>query len=123
MATATAASSFSKSLALGEIPEDMVFPFPTPDPKESEKVRGLIRGFDEYAADHIDSQEIDETGTIGDEVYRELGERGLMGLYVPEQYGGRGPSPAAYARAFPTFGGADGTPTVALPAPRTGGAK
>ena len=59
-------SSFSKALALGEIHEDVVFPYPIPRGDEAEKVRGLIRGFREYAAQHIDSREIDDTGTISD---------------------------------------------------------
>src|SRR5436190_1722106 len=35
-------SSFAKSLFCGEIHEEMVFPWPEPDPDEQEKVRGLI---------------------------------------------------------------------------------
>ena len=80
-------SSFSKALALGEIHEDVVFPYPIPRGEEAEKVRRLIRGFRDYAAEHIDSREIDETETISDRVYRDLGDLGLMGLYVDEAYG------------------------------------
>ena len=60
--TATRVSSFSKALALGEIHEDVVFPYPIPRGEEAEKVRRLIAGFRDYAAEHIDSREIDETG-------------------------------------------------------------
>ena len=89
MADATA-SSFSKALALGEIHEELVFPYPEPDADEALKVRGLIAAFRDYADEHIDPVEIDETGTISDEIYADLGELGLMGLYVPEEYGGQG---------------------------------
>jgi hypothetical protein len=34
-----AASSFAKSLFLGEIHEEMVFPWPEPDPVEADRVR------------------------------------------------------------------------------------
>ena len=37
-----------------------------------------------------DQREVEETRWIGDDKVRELGERGLMGLYVPEEYGGQG---------------------------------
>src|SRR5213592_1304299 len=107
-------SSFSKALALGEIHEDVVFPYPIPRGGEAEKVRGLIRGFREYAAQHIDSREIDETGTISDRVYRDLGELGLMGLYVDEAYGGQWASQTGYARVFEAIGEVDGSLTIGM---------
>src|SRR5436190_20393612 len=107
-------SSFSKALALGEIHEDVVFPYPIPRGEEAEKVRGLIRGFREYATQHIDSREIDETGTISDKVYRDLGELGLMGLYVDEAYGGQGLSQTGYARVFEALGQVDGSLTIGM---------
>jgi acyl-CoA dehydrogenase family member 9 len=107
-------SSFSKALALGEIHEDVVFPYPIPRGDEAAKVRGLIRGFREYAAQNIDSREIDETGTISDQVYRDLGELGLMGLYVDESYGGQGLSQTGYARVFEAIGQVDGSLTIGM---------
>jgi acyl-CoA dehydrogenase family protein 9 len=107
-------SSFSKALALGEIHEDVVFPYPIPRGEEAEKVRNLIRGFRDYAAQHIDSREIDETGTIPDQIYRDLGDLGLMGLYVDEAYGGQGLSQTGYARVFEAIGEADGSLTIGM---------
>src|SRR3712207_4681289 len=113
MATTTV-SSFAKALALGEIHEDLVFPYPIPKGEEADKVRTLIEGFRAYAADSIDSREIDETGTISDQTFRDLGELGLMGLYVPEEYGGQGLSQTGYARVFEAIGQVDGSLTVSL---------
>ena len=48
-------SSFAKSLFLGEIHEQLVFPYPKPDPDEQERIRGInnaLRGFAD-AALHI----------------------------------------------------------------------
>src|SRR2546423_1757766 len=112
--TAAATSSFSKSLALGEIHEDLVFPYPMASDEEAQKVRELVQRFREYAAEHIDSQRIDEEAWIPDEVFTDLGELGLMGLYVPEEYGGQGLSQTGYARVFEGIGQADGSLTVAL---------
>lgn len=112
--TASAVSSFSKALVLGEIHEDMVFPYPLPDQGEAEKIRGLIASFREFAADHVDSRRIDDERWIPDETYRELGERGLMGLYVPEEYGGQGLSQTGYARVFEAIGQVDGSLTVGM---------
>jgi acyl-CoA dehydrogenase family member 9 len=113
MAT-TAVSSFTKALALGEIHEDLVFPYPIPSGDEADKVRRLVAGFRDYAAEHIDPLEIDETGTISDQTYRDLGELGLMGLYVPEEYGGQGLSQTGYARVFEAIGQVDGSLTVGM---------
>src|SRR6478752_362024 len=112
--TAERVSSFSKSLALGEIHEDVVFPYPIPRGAEADKVRRLIEGFRAYAAEHIDSREIDETGTISDRVYRDLGDLGLMGLYVDEAYGGQGLSQTGYARVFEAIGQVDGSLTIGM---------
>jgi acyl-CoA dehydrogenase family protein 9 len=113
--TSTAVSSFSKALVLGEIHEDLVFPYPIRrDPAEEDKIRRLVSSFHEFADDRIDSREIDRRGWIDDEVYRELGERGLMGLYVPEEYGGQGLSQTGYARVFEAIGQVDGSLTVAM---------
>src|SRR3954464_2885223 len=106
--------SFAKGLMLGEIHEDLVFPYPIPDREEVEKVRGLIKGFREYAAEHIDSRKIDRDGWIPDQIYRDLGELGLMGLYVPTQYGGQGLSQTGYARVFEAIGQVDGSLTVGM---------
>src|SRR5437588_8399046 len=99
---------------LGEIHEELVFPYPIPSGEEADKVRELVTAFRDYAADHIDSRRIDEEAWIPDEVFLELGERGLMGLYVPEEYGGQGLSQTGYARVFEAIGTADGSLTVAL---------
>jgi acyl-CoA dehydrogenase family member 9 len=107
-------SSFTKALALGEIHEDIVFPYPIPRGEEAEKVRKLVEGFREYAATHIDSREIDETGTIPDQIYRDLGDLGLMGLYVDPKYGGQGLSQTGYARVFEAIGQADGSLTIGM---------
>ncbi len=111
----TAVSSFSKALVLGEIHEDLVFPYPVRrDPEEEDKIRGLVKAFRGYAAENIDSREIDRKGWIEDSVYADLGEMGLMGLYVPPEYGGAGLSQTGYARVFESIGQVDGSLTVAL---------
>ena len=113
-ATAADVTSFAKALVLGEIHEELVFPYPLPDEAEAEKVRGLIGEFRAYAADHIDSRRIDEERHIPDRVFTDLGELGLLGLHVPEKYGGQGLSQTGYARVFEAFGQVDGSLTVAL---------
>jgi acyl-CoA dehydrogenase family protein 9 len=96
-------SSFSKSLFLGEIHEDLVFPFPKPDAAEQDKIRALCTAMREVAAEMIDPRKIEEDRWIGDDVIAAMGERGLMGLYVPEEYGGQGLSQTGYCRVSEVF--------------------
>src|SRR5436190_3223460 len=112
--TATAVTSFSKALMLGEIHEDLVFPYPRPDADEAQTVRELIVAFREYADEHVDSREIDREGWIPDRIYRDLGELGLMGLHVPEEYGGKGLSQTGYARVFEAIGQVNGSLTIGM---------
>ena len=114
MEATTAVSSFAKALALGEIHEDLVFPYPIPGGEEADKVRKLVQGFRDYAAEHVDAIKIDEEGWIDDEVYERLGDLGLMGLYVPEEYGGQGLSQTGYARVFEAIGQVSGSLTVGM---------
>src|SRR5262245_7121299 len=88
-------SSFAKSLFLGEIHEQLVFPYPKPDPAEQDRIRGIInalRGF----AEGYDARRVEEERWVPDEKIRELGEIGALGLYVEERYGGQGLSQTGY---------------------------
>jgi acyl-CoA dehydrogenase family member 9 len=106
-------SSFAKSLFLGEIHEEMVFPFPSPDPAEQDRIRALNRALREMA-EGWDVDRWEEDRWIGDRTIRELGEAGLCGLYVPEEYGGQGLSQTGYCRVFETFAQIDGTLSVVM---------
>src|SRR5215208_6636783 len=107
-------SSFAKGLALGRIHEDLVFPYPIPRGDEEQKVRDLIAAFRDYTSENLDSERIDRDGDIPRQVFRDLGELGMLGLYVPEQYGGQGLSQTGYSRLFEAFAGFDGSLTIAL---------
>jgi alkylation response protein AidB-like acyl-CoA dehydrogenase len=112
-AAETAVSSFAKSLFLGEIHEELVFPFPQPHQEEQDKIRALNSSLRELAQ-HYDPRKVEEERWIGDDIVRELGERGLCGLYVPEQYGGQGLSQTGYCRVFETFASIDATLSVVM---------
>ena len=109
-----AVSSFAKSLFLGEIHEDLVFPYPKPTDEDQGKTRALIASLRELAADSYDPRRIEEEGWIGDGVVREMGERGLLGLYVPEEYGGQGLSQTGYCRVSEEFAQIDPTLSVVM---------
>jgi acyl-CoA dehydrogenase family member 9 len=104
-------SSFAKSLFLGEIHEDLVFPFPKPDPAEQDRIRALIRALREMP---YDARKVEEDRWLGDDTIAALGERGLLGLYVPEEYGGQGLSQTGYCRVSEVFAQIDATLSVVM---------
>ncbi|MGH2950414.1 MAG: acyl-CoA dehydrogenase family protein [Solirubrobacterales bacterium] len=108
-----AVSSFCKSLFLGEICEELAFPWPEPNPAEQERIRELNAAAREIGS-RMDHAKIEEKRWIGDDVIRELGDAGLCGLYVPEEYGGQGLSQTGYARVFETFAQIDATLSIVL---------
>ncbi len=107
------ASSFAKSLFLGEIHEEMVFPWPSPDPAEQERIRELNAAAREIGS-RMDHHRIEDKRWIGDDIVRDLGEAGLAGLYVDERYGGQGLSQTGYARVFETFAQIDATLSIVM---------
>ena len=107
------ASSFAKSLFCGEIHEEMVFPWPEPDPGEQDKVRALIAAARKIG-ERVDPRKIEERRWLGDDLLRELGDAGLCGLYVPERYGGQGLTQTGYARVFETFAQIDATLSIVM---------
>jgi acyl-CoA dehydrogenase family protein 9 len=110
----TGVSSFAKSLFLGEIHEDLVFPFPKPEPEEQDKIRGLCDAMRELAEESYDERRAEEERWIGDDFVREMGERGLLGLYVPEEYGGQGLSQMGYCRVSEVFAQIDAALSVVM---------
>src|SRR5215210_5702099 len=107
-------SSFAKSLFLGEIHEELVFPWPKPDKDEQGKIKELNTKLREYCAENYDPRRVEEDRWIPDEILRDLGEIGVMGLYVDERYGGQGLSQTGYARVFETIGEIDATLSIVL---------
>ncbi|MFL5884651.1 MAG: acyl-CoA dehydrogenase family protein [Thermoleophilaceae bacterium] len=106
-------SSFAKSLFLGEIHEDLVFPFPSPPEDDQRRTRELVAQAREFGGGY-DEREVEENRWIGDDRIRELGERGLLGLYVPTEYGGAGLSQTGYCRVSEEFAQIDGTLSVIM---------
>jgi acyl-CoA dehydrogenase family protein 9 len=106
-------SSFSKSLFLGEIHEDIVFPFPKPDRDEQDRIRHLVRQAREFGQSY-DQRKIEDARWIGDDKIAELGERGLLGLYVPTEYGGAGLTQTGYCRVSEEFAQIDATLSVIM---------
>jgi butyryl-CoA dehydrogenase len=76
----------------------MIYNWPETD--ESKKM--LIESVRSFAQGEIapKAKEFDETGHFPTEIVKQLGEMGLMGMMVPEQWGGSGMDTVSYAMAM-----------------------
>jgi acyl-CoA dehydrogenase family protein 9 len=99
--------SFTKGVFLGEIREDLVFPFPTLAAEERESLRMILDSFRAFAGDHIDSKRLDREGEMAADVRAGMAELGLMGLNIAEAYGGFGASSKVFNRVFGEIGATD----------------
>src|SRR3954471_11789593 len=113
MEAATQVSSFAKSLFLGEIHEELVFPFPLPGEDDQRRTRELVQQVRDFGEGY-DPKKVEEDGWIGDDKSAELGERGLTGLYVPAEYGGQSLSQTGYCRVSEEFAQIDATLSVVM---------
>jgi acyl-CoA dehydrogenase family protein 9 len=105
-------SSFTKGVFLGEIREELVFPFPELGKEEKESLAAIIDSFRSWAAEHVDSAKHDHDGRFTDETRKGMAELGMMGLNIPEEYGGFGASAVMFTRVFGEIGATDGALAV-----------
>ncbi|MET3769518.1 acyl-CoA dehydrogenase family protein 9 [Marisediminicola sp. UYEF4] len=106
--------SFTKSLFLGRVASELVLPYPVMVGAEREKVGRLAASARDYLANVYDPAKAERDGWVGDDTIRDLGELGLLGLFVDEQYGGQGLSQSGYCRVMEEFGRVDGALAVVM---------
>jgi acyl-CoA dehydrogenase family member 9 len=93
--------SFMRSLCLGEIEAEVIYPFPKLADAESETLRGVISSLESLMKGRAaDFAAWDRAGEMPAAFVDELREFGLFGLVVPEEHGGLGFGSAAYSRAL-----------------------
>lgn len=96
-----AEQSPAKSLFLGQIAEDRLFPFPETSEEEQETLALVLDSVDRFLEDKQENfGEWDRAGVQPEEFIEGLRELGLFGLIIPEDYGGIGLSNAGYARTL-----------------------
>jgi acyl-CoA dehydrogenase family protein 9 len=100
-------TSFTKGVFLGEIREDLVFPFPELSKEEQENLTAILDSFRAWAAENVDSRKQDHDGKFPDAVRAGMAELGLMGLNIAEEYGGFGASAMLFTRMFAEIGATD----------------
>ena len=75
--------SFTKSVFLGEIREELVFPFPVLANDEKEALTAILDSMHDWAKSSVDSSKFDHDARFPDEVRHGMHELGLMGLSIP----------------------------------------
>ncbi len=116
-------SSFTKGVFLGEIRESLVFPFPELSQEEKENLHAILDSFRSWAKENVDSAKQDHEAHFPDNVRTGMAELGLMGLNIPEEYGGFGASAMMFNRVFGEIGATDPALTVYFGAHQSIGCK
>lgn len=116
-------TSFTKGVFLGEIRESLVFPFPELGTEEKENLSAILDSFRAWAKDNVDSAKQDHDGHFPDNVRAGMAELGLMGMNIPEEYGGFGASAMMFNRVFGEIGATDPALTVYFGAHQSIGCK
>ena len=106
--------SFTKNLFLGQVASELVMPFRLFEGEEKRRVEALAACARDYLENDYDAAAAEADRWVGDHTLRELGERGLTGLFVDEVYGGQGLSQSGYCRVMEEFGRADGSLAVVM---------
>ena len=94
-------TSFMRSLCMGRIEQDVLFPFPTVSEAEKETlsdIAGALEGLLGPRAE--DFRKWDVAGELPGEFIDELKEFGMFGLVIPEDSGGMGLGNMAYSRTL-----------------------
>lgn len=92
--------SFMKSLFMGEIQQEILFPYPQQDEDEKENLKMILQAWNEFAENSVDPVEIDKIAQIPDEVMDGMKEIGMFGLPISDEYEGAGVSKTSYCRVF-----------------------
>lgn len=108
-------ASFARELFLGRFRLDLIHPHPPSDPAEEERARPFMQRLRAFL-ERVDSEAIDRTGHIPEELVQELRDMGAFGIKIPTEYGGLGLSQTSYIRAIEMVTSKDGSLTALLSA-------
>jgi len=115
--------SFTKGVFLGEIQEDLILPFPSLSPGDAESQRMILDSFHEWAKGAVDRKKHDHDAKFADGVREGMAQLGLMGLNIPEEYGGFGANAKVFSKLMGTIGATDGALAVYFGAHQSIGCK
>jgi acyl-CoA dehydrogenase family protein 9 len=100
MKTSRFQRSFCKSLFSGKTDQELVFPYPKMNIDEGEIVRIFLESLSSFAKEKIRSAAIDIEGALPNGILGDIAELGVLGMNIPQEYGGAGFSSFAYCRVI-----------------------
>ena len=107
--------SIIKSLFVGNILEENLFPFPELDKDSAETIRMVVDSVEKFMGSKTkELKEFDEEGYQSENYLNELKELGLFGLIIPEEYGGLGLNSTGYARVVQQTTKHDGSTALTI---------
>jgi acyl-CoA dehydrogenase family protein 9 len=92
--------SFTRSIFRGELLEELILPYPRLTAEEDEAQRMILDSFRSWASERVDRRKHDHDAKFADGVREGMAELGLMGLNIPEEYGGFGASAKVFSKVF-----------------------
>ncbi len=96
---------FAKSLFFGVIRPEVLFPYPQLAPDQQKASDEATAKLKTFCRDRIDAVKIDREALIPDEVVRGLGELGVLGMTIPQEFGGSGFNQQQYMPIMEILGG------------------
>lgn len=114
---------FAKNLFWGRFRNDMIGPYPQVSDEERSKCDALLNKLSDYLKNEHPSIEIDQKQEIPESAIRRLFELGVMGMTVPEEYGGLGLGISSYNRVLEMIGSHCGSSSVMVSAHQSIGCK
>jgi acyl-CoA dehydrogenase family protein 9 len=94
------APGFAKQLYYGVLDASAIFPYPSVPEKDKDRLDAYLEKVRQFAENEIDPEWIDKHSEIPASVITGLGKLGVLGMTVPEEYGGLGMSQHAYCRVI-----------------------
>jgi alkylation response protein AidB-like acyl-CoA dehydrogenase len=114
---------FIKNLFWGRFKEETVLPYPEQNEEEANRCEILLNRLDAYLEEEHPSVLIDREQRIPDWVIERLFALGVMGMTVPEEYGGLGFGITSYNRVLERIGRTCGATAVMVSAHQSIGCK
>jgi len=114
---------FIKNLFWGRVREELVLPYPRPSADERARCDALLVELEDYLDNEHPSILIDQEQYIPEWAIRRLFDIGVLGMTIPEEYGGLGLSVTSYNRVLEAIGRRCGSTSVVVSAHQSIGCK
>jgi alkylation response protein AidB-like acyl-CoA dehydrogenase len=114
---------FVQNLFWGRLREDLILPYPRQQGEERARCDALLERLDAYLRTEHPAQKIDRDQEIPAWVIERLAEIGVLGMTIPEAYGGLGFGTTSYVRVLEKIGEYCGSTAVLVSAHQSVGCK